>query len=67
MAYRKTYELVGYAYEADIHCLTCTGKRFPTVLFDGATDNEGSPVTPVFLGDTEPGEYCGDCFQPIDA
>lgn len=63
--FRKTYEVIGYAYEADIHCPDCARKRFPNP--NKATDNEGNEVHPVFLGDefdTPP--CCGDCFEPLD-
>ena len=63
--FRKTYEVIGYAYEADIHCLDCARARFPNP--DQATDNEGNEVHPVFLGDefdTPP--VCVDCFEPLD-
>lgn len=70
--YRKTYEVVGYAYEADLHCLDCTCTRFgfPHTT-DGndleAIDNEGNAITPYFLGDTTSEDYCGDCFTRLDA
>lgn len=66
--YRKTYEIVGWAYEADLHCPTCAASRFGAKLQDGRNppqDREGNPVHPVFLGDLEGSEYCGDCGSSL--
>ena len=54
------YDIVGYTYEADYHCVDCAAKRFNAevdmtakdkdingILFD-QTDNEGNVVFPVF-------------------
>lgn len=58
-------EVVGYAYEADLHCETCTRKRFPEAdeEFSDVEDSEGNPIHPMFAGDEHDpsGEYCGDC------
>ena len=61
--------IVGYAYEADLHCLACTAQRFGLDLqalqadFE-TTDGEGNPVHPVFAGDVTD-DVCGDCGQPL--
>ena len=40
--YRKTYEIVGWAFHADIYCVEC-GESLPEV------DPEGNERHPVFL------------------
>ena len=63
--YRKTYEVIGYAYEADMHCPDCARKRFKNP--DKATDNEGNEVRPIFLGDEHDSPpYCGDCHELLE-
>ena len=61
----KTYDVIGYAYDADSHCLDCTVARFPEAdaEFTGCEDTEGNGISPIFAdGDHDPsGEYCGDC------
>ena len=66
--YRKTYEIVGWAYEADLHCNPCAAKRFGPDLLKGKEmeDGEGNSVHPVFLGDLQGDEVCGDCFKKLD-
>lgn len=66
--YRKTYEVVGFAYEADLHCLDCAHKRFPELLDDEnarVIDREGNEVWPVFLGDISESDCCGDCGRVL--
>ena len=46
--------IVGFTYEADIHCVLHTLKRFG-VLLDGAKDEEGNDLHPVFSLD-DPGD-----------
>jgi hypothetical protein len=60
--------VVAYTYEADIHCLTCAGKRFEENEHCElvGTDNEGNPIHPVFNTDEFPNpEYCGTCGEEI--
>lgn len=74
--YRRIDEVTGYAYEADMHCVECTKKRFILAReskngnwleFNGQLDSEGNTPSPAFLGDeTDSEQYCGDCFEPID-
>ena len=69
--YRKTYEVTGYAYDADLHCLECTSKRFngdAQAVDYTAIDSEGNEIHPVFLSD-DTGEYpilCADCLNRLD-
>lgn len=66
--YRKSFEVVGYAYEAAIHCVECAEKRFgAAALADGtAVDSEGNAVTAVFLDGIGDDESCDDCFCTIE-
>lgn len=65
MAYRKTYEVVGYTYEADHHCVDCTVARFGTDL-DIVEDSEGNSIHPMFLGDLIESTTCGTCGVEIE-
>lgn len=72
--------IIGYTFEADCHCISCTQKRhmeqpFPAAgihrkdehgLPQDAQDNEGNPIHPMFSTDEqlEP-QYCGDCHERI--
>ena len=62
--------IIGYAYDADTHCVPCTKLRFPTPGDEPdehsipmyAEDTERNPITPIFswteiLQDV----YCGQC------
>lgn len=66
-------EIIGWSYEADIHCYDCAQKRFGVALDmtapKSAVDNEGNLVHPIFSTDETPpsGEYCGDCQAEIAA
>ena len=64
--------IIGYAYEADTHCVNCTEKRFKTKDLDPETpieDNEGNEIHPMFPweehgyytcdGDDECDQMCG--------
>ena len=56
-------DVVGYAYEADVHCLECTEKRFPKMhdyLRAPETDREGNEISPIFAGE-DAYEDCGQC------
>lgn len=63
--------IVGYVFEAALHCPNCSRDRFGDSLDSDSnppTDREGNPVSPVFAGD-EPGDcgdYCDDCHEPLD-
>lgn len=55
----NAFEVVGYAFEADVHCVDCTPPRYTR---EDAEDREGNPVMPIFAGDAD-GETCGDCGE----
>jgi len=63
----KTYAIVGWVYEADLHCNACARARFGCGLEESKelVDREGNPVHPVFLGDLKGDEVCGDCFARL--
>lgn len=61
--------IVGWKYEADIHCWDCATRRLPKLRNDpnaAILDSEGNEVHPIF--ETDEGaldEVCGDCFDYI--
>jgi len=60
-------DVIGYAYEADLHCIACTVARFGHEPTEEDEDSEGNPIHPLFAGDEyqAEGEYCGDCHAEI--
>jgi hypothetical protein len=59
-------DIIGWAYEADLHCEMCAEARFPVLATDpGAPceDSEGNDVYPIVACDEHPaeGEWCGTC------
>jgi len=60
--------IVGYTYEADFHCVSCTLLRFPPDE-DGnryGEDIEGNPINPVWsFDDLDGDEVCGDCLERL--
>jgi hypothetical protein len=65
-------DVVGYAYEADVHCVECSEKRFACEADSEPSDyedNDGNPVHPIFAGGEdaydEDGSVlrCGDCGE----
>lgn len=62
----QPYEVMGYVYEADIHCHACTEERFPDNTEDHpAVDNEGNQVTPLFAEYGAHHEPCGTCHLSL--
>jgi hypothetical protein len=61
----NAWAIIGWAYDADLHCDSCTRARFPEANreIENVTDSEGNAVHPVFVSDEHApeGEYCGDC------
>jgi hypothetical protein len=64
-----SWTVIGWTYEANLHCTDCARDRFGArALYDGtAEDSDGNPPHPVFAGDEmDPlGEYCGTCGAEI--
>jgi hypothetical protein len=52
-------DVVGYAYEADTHCVGCAVERFGPRPHDHE-DREGNPVNPIFCDD-DAFEDCPHC------
>jgi len=72
---RPGYEIVGYAYEAGIHCPSCTDLRFPRLLEDAHAwieDSEGNAITPYTLDEaceamrSGDSDVCDTCLEPLD-
>lgn len=65
----KAWDILGYAYDADLHCEPCTRLRFPSAdsEFSDVEDSEGNEIHPLFASDGQSpdGEYCGDCGREI--
>lgn len=72
--------VIGYTFEADVHCPACTaravaeGRLVPAADPQGTDehglpyalrDREGNPVHPVFEGDSW--QQCGRCGEPLVA
>lgn len=59
----KTWDIIGYAYEADVPCTDCAEDRFgvPALWHGTATDREGNEIHPIFASDESQDDHCGDC------
>ncbi len=71
--------VIGYAYNAAVHCVACTKAREFDLDPDGeqgsdehgvpyaAIDGKRNPIHPVFSTDETPpyGEYCDDCHDEV--
>jgi hypothetical protein len=58
--------IIGYTYDADIHCPACTHEVFLGLEDHGAIDSEDNEVQPIL--DTAEDVYldhCGDCQEPL--
>jgi hypothetical protein len=66
---RRADDIVGYAYEAALHCPKCAEKRFEGQWAEGhpGEDNEGNAPSPVFASDEEGegGDFCDDCHESL--
>jgi hypothetical protein len=65
LPYRKSYEIIGYALEADCICRCARDMLGVDPATPGLTDSEGNPVAPVFLDQCEEDTYCGNCGEPL--
>jgi hypothetical protein len=67
--YRKTYEVVGYTYEAAEHCVMCTIEAVRNDPYASSieewTDREGNEAHPIFLDQLTGNNYCDDCSQDL--
>lgn len=68
---RRAWDVVAWAYDADVHCPDCAEKRF-NGDFDWTDegslvrDSEGNVPHPVFASDEYDGDHCGTCREPIE-
>lgn len=60
--------LVGYTYEASVHCPPCARKAFPEGPdIVGLHDSEGNPVHAIFdIDEHDPNEACDDCGELLE-
>lgn len=63
----KSYEILGWAYEADLHCYDCAEKRFGVKKLENgdAKDSEGNEVHPIFASNETIPFVCGTCGKEI--
>ena len=67
--YWKTFEVVGYSYEADLHCVGCATQRFGAQALTrriSPNDSEGNPIHPVFLEEATGSDICRDCRRRLN-
>ena len=67
--YRKTYEVVGYTYDADMHCVDCTITHFGAEAMTrriSPTDSEGNHIQVVFLEQATDGNVCRECRRRLN-
>lgn len=74
-------DVVGYTYEASLHCPDCARERAAVGLLKrepplemgtdmhglayDLVDREGNLVTPVFVSDATEGDRCDDCGEEL--
>jgi hypothetical protein len=62
-----TYSPVGFAYDADVHCVECSQDRFgvapwPDLIPTGVEDSEGNEPSAIFEdSESDVPEHCSDC------
>lgn len=70
----KSTAIIGYTYDASVHCVDCTRECFPgaNAEFSNVVDLEANDIHPIFAGDEQSpyGEFCEDCgweiYEPDD-
>ena len=62
-------DIIGWAYESDVHCIFCAALHFGPALHDEVTslrDADGNPLHPIFASDERAEtDCCGDCHEPL--
>lgn len=63
----KAWNILGYTYDADLHCCTCACEHFGHEPTEDDKDSEGNEPHPIFASDEHDvkGEHCGDCAEEI--
>ena len=65
----KSYAVLGYTYDADVHCPDCAVFRFGIDALDDSEptvfDSEGNPIHPMFADQTDKDVCCSDCHTPL--
>ena len=59
----KAQEIIGYAYNADLHCTRCAHKDKMDI--DGAIDVEGNKSLPIFAITELLYDTCADCGESL--
>ena len=59
--------IIGYAFDADLHCIDCTAQIFAGDLdFEKVKDMEGNLIHPIWnIDEDSEKEYCGDCLEKL--
>ncbi len=63
-------DIIGYTYEAAVHCDSCAAERFGRCVClhndVHGEDTEGNDVEPIFVSDAGvDGFFCDDCREPL--
>lgn len=63
LAFRKSYEIVGWSADADLWCNDCAHRAYGVSPDSAAVerDSEGNEVSPVFLDQASSQDTCGQC------
>lgn len=59
-------KIIGYVYDADIHCPACTFEVFRGLEDYGAIDSEDNEVQPIFdTAEDHDLDHCADCHEAL--
>ena len=59
-------DIIGYAYEAEVHCVSCTFAAFDVTYdsqLDLVEDSEGNAIHPIFANMSDPFDRCAVCQE----
>ena len=66
---QRIVRVVGYSYDADVHCVNCAIARFGADGYGwvpAATDSEGNPVGAMYANsESDHPESCAECQAPL--
>ena len=58
--------LIGFVYDASLHCVQCTEKRFIDIHVRTEYDREGNEVSAIYdTYEFYSAPHCDDCFEPL--